>query len=200
MTASQLPTSVDLRTLAKQGEGLSGNHPLSAYERLCHDLPGDTAAKAASVSWSAQPELRERLGTLAAEPQGRAAGGPQLWLHLQAQADVPQICQRCLTPTVEHVEVDRWFRFVSDEATAAAEDDESDEDVLVLEPRFNLHELIEDELLMALPLVPMHDECPVPVRMSAGELEAQVQERERPNPFAALAALKAGADGKKTGA
>jgi uncharacterized protein len=200
MTASPLPTSVDLRALAKQGDSLSGHHPLSAYQRLSSDLPGDEAAKTCPVIWTAHPEHRERLGTLASEAQGRVAGGPQLWLHLQAQAEVPQICQRCLTPTVEHVEVDRWFRFVADEATAATEDDESEEDVLVLEPRFNLHELIEDELLMALPLVPMHNACPVSVHMSAGDLEVAVEEAERPHPFAALAALKAGGGGSKTGA
>lgn len=198
MTASPLPTSVDLRALAKQGDSLSGRHPLSAYGRLSSDLPGDEAVRTHPVTWTARPERRERLG--ASESPGRVAGGAQLWLHVQAQADVPQICQRCLTPTLEHVEVDRWFRFVADEATAAAEDDESEEDVLVLEPRFNVHELIEDELLMALPLVPMHDACPVSVPMSAGELEPAAPEDERPHPFAALAALKAGGGGSKTGA
>ena len=96
------------------------------------------------------------------------------------------------------VEVDRWFRFVADEATADAEDEESEEDVLVMEPRFDLHSLIEDELLLALPLIPMHDVCPEPVRMSAGELPESA-ETEKPHPFAALAALrKAGGSGGKS--
>jgi uncharacterized protein len=96
------------------------------------------------------------------------------------------------------VEVDRWFRFVADEATADAEDEESEEDVLVMEPRFDLHSLIEDELLLALPLIPMHDVCPEPVRMSAGELP-EPAETEKPHPFAALAALrKAGGSGGKS--
>ena len=46
-----------------------------------------------------------------------------------------------------------------------------------------------DELLLALPLVPMHEVCPVPVRMSAGELP-DLPEEKKPNPFAALSALK----------
>jgi len=90
------------------------------------------------------------------------------------------------------LEVDRWFRFVADEATAAAEDDDCEEDVLALEPRPNLHELLEDELLMALPLVPMHETCPEPVKMQAGDpgIQAQADSPERRNPFSELAKLK----------
>jgi len=50
--------------------------------------------------------------------------------------------------------VDRDFRFVPDEATAMAEDDEAEEDLLVLSGEFDLLALVEDELLMDLPLVP----------------------------------------------
>ena len=44
----------------------------------------------------------------------------------------------------EAVEVDRHFLFVPDEATAAALDDESDDDVLAIAPDFNLQALSED--------------------------------------------------------
>jgi len=89
------------------------------------------------------------------------------------------------------LEVDRWFRFVIDEATAAAEDEDSEEDVLALEPRPNLRELVEDELLMELPLVPMHETCPQPVVMAAGAIDGPADaEPQRKNPFAELARLK----------
>ncbi len=45
----------------------------------------------------------------------------------------------------------RSFRFVADEATAEALDEECDEDLLALSREFDLRELIEDELLMACP-------------------------------------------------
>jgi uncharacterized metal-binding protein YceD (DUF177 family) len=73
-------------------------------------------------------------------------------------------CQRCLTPVDVPLAVERSFRFVADEATAEALDDESEEDLLALSREFDLRELIEDELLMALPVVPRHDECPRPCR------------------------------------
>ena len=102
------------------------------------------------------------------------------------------------------LQVDQWFRFVDSEAIAMAEDDASDEDLLVMAPQFDLLALLEDELLMAIPLVPMHDECPAALAVSAGSLtpssaldEAQADigttdRSGKPNPFAVLAQLKSG--------
>ena len=186
MTAVTLPTAIDLRACAQKAETLIGQAPLAAFARLAEGLP-ELAAEPAPVCWSAHAELREPLGELA--EAGRSVAPPQLWLHLQARAQVPQVCQRCLSPYAQEIEVDRWFRFVASEAAALAEDEDCEEDLLVLEARFDLAALVEDELLLSLPLVPMHEQCPQPVRMSAGELPASA-EPEKPNPFAALAALK----------
>jgi uncharacterized protein len=102
------------------------------------------------------------------------------------------VCQRCLGPVDVPLQVDQWFRFVADEATAEALDDEVEEDLLALSREFDLHELIEDELLMALPLVPRHDECPDPVQLSTSDEDFDSASAERPNPFAALASLRVG--------
>jgi uncharacterized protein len=54
----------------------------------------------------------------------------------------------------------------------------------------NLRQLVEDELILALPLFPMHDEGQCDsnkVQMSWGEIEP---EPEKPNPFAILQELK----------
>ncbi len=189
MNAATLPTAIDLRACAQKAETLSGQAPLAAFERLAEGLPG-LAAELAPVRWSARPEWREPLGELTPEAGRGVAPQPQLWLHLQASAEVPQVCQRCLSPYAQPVEVDRWFRFVASEAAALVEDEDCEEDLLVLEPRFDLAALVEDELLLDLPLVPMHEQCPEPVRMSAGELPEAAVPAEKPNPFAALAALK----------
>ena len=71
-----------------------------------------------------------------------------------------------------------------------AEDDAAEEDLLVLSPQFDLIDVLEDELLMALPLVPMHDECPELPIFSSGILEVSKNQADKPNPFAALAQLK----------
>lgn len=184
-----LLSPVDLRALAQQGHVIEGEVPLSALERVSHGLPDwhDTPL----VRWRAQAQWRERLApTLAADLKGVSKPEPELWLHLWAQAQVPQTCQRCLSPFAQAVEVDRWFRFMSDESAIAQEDDDSEEDLLVFEPRFDLRALIEDELIMGLPLVPMHDSCPQPLKTSTGDFDEGAQTDERPNPFAVLAALK----------
>jgi uncharacterized protein len=100
-------------------------------------------------------------------------------------------CQRCLQPVTVDIDVDRHFVFVADEATAAARDEDSEDDWLVLERSLDLHELVEDELLLGLPLVPRHERCPNPLAvdvMVGGERPSA--EDETPNPFGALAALK----------
>ena len=107
-------------------------------------------------------------------------------MHLFARAAITRECQRCLQPVALDLTVDRWFRFVADEATAAALDADSEDDVLVLSRHFDLAELIEDELLLALPLVPKHEPCPQAPTAIVDDADVDVA----PHPFAALAALK----------
>jgi len=180
------PERIDLRALAQSGETLSADDALALFPRLA----GTQAGTGSGVRWSALAEWRRPMpGLDAAAAAGGAAQQPVLWLHLQAQATVDMTCQRCLGPAPQALETDRWFRFVADEATADAEDEDSEEDVLVFSQAFNLRELVEDELIMAQPLVPMHETCPTPlvVRDAAPPAEASA---ERPHPFAALAQLK----------
>ena len=55
----------------------------------------------------------------------------------------------------------------------------------------DLVELIEDELILALPLVPRHEHCPVTLPASAADEGAEDAAAEpAPSPFAALARLK----------
>ena len=109
---------------------------------------------------------------------------------LQARASVPLQCQRCLQQVLQDLNVDRRFRFVRSEEEAERLDESSEDDVLVLGPRLDLQELLEDELILALPLVPKHDgPCPAPLPMPLDELE---DEAPAPSPFAALAALRTG--------
>ena len=79
--------------------------------------------------------------------------------------------------------------FVKGEDAAAALDAEAEDDVLALTPALDLRELIEDELLLALPLVPRHAHCPEPLPRAFVE-DPAVDPAD--NPFAALAVLKGG--------
>ncbi len=174
------PDRLDVPAFAQAGAHLEADEPLSAFERVYAEaVPSD--GPPASVHWQAHGEMR-----LAAK-----GGAPAVWLHLEANTHVPQTCQRCLGVVDIPLAVDRWFRFVADEAAAAAEDDDCEEDLLALEPRPSLHDVLEDELLMELPLVPMHDVCPVHIAMQAADPGVEEADAEaRKNPFAALAKLK----------
>jgi uncharacterized protein len=134
------------------------------------------------VAWQADGELRG----------ADQAAASAVWLHLQAQATLPLTCQRCLGPAQTPLVVDRWFRFVATEAQAEAEDDDAEEDLLALEPRPDLMAVLEDELLMALPVVPMHEACPQPLLSSAGRLPDAPDgvKPSRENPFQVLSKLK----------
>lgn len=170
------PRRLDVRAFAAAGAALSGTWPQTDFERLVASLmPGADAP--AGVDWSVQGEQRPVTG-----------GAPQTWLRLSASTTVALQCQRCLQPVAETLAVERWFRFADDEQEAERLDEELEDDVLVASRTFDLHELVEDELILALPLVPRHEVCPEPLPMSAGE--ADEPEEAAPNPFAALAALK----------
>jgi uncharacterized protein len=177
MTREFAPGRLDVNGFAEAGAVISGNDPLRNYKRLRAELvdPADTLM----VHW-------EAVGQSRSGPDG--ANVP--WVHLTADALVPLVCQRCLLPVDVALHVDRWFRFAADEATASAEDEEAEEDVLVASRDFDLHELIEDELLMEIPVTPRHEACPEPTRLSAVDPDFEAAEAERPNPFAVLGALR----------
>ena len=92
------------------------------------------------------------------------------------------------------LEVERSYRFVADEATAEAEDDECDEDLLAISREFNLLELIEDELLDGFAASAVARCLSCEPKMSAADADfegdAEAVGAGKPNPFAVLAALK----------
>ncbi|WP_374434414.1 DUF177 domain-containing protein [Inhella sp.] len=172
------PERLDIEAFAKQDGAVQGEWPAGSLARWAESNLTDPDL--APVRWQLQGERREPLG-----------GKPEIWLHLQAQAQAHLSCQRCLQPAAFPLEIERSFRFVQDEATALAEDADAEEDLLVLSRSFDARELIEDELLLALPLVPMHEDCEHPAQGSV-DVEALPEEAERPNPFAVLASLRKG--------
>ncbi|MBX9871796.1 MAG: YceD family protein [Burkholderiaceae bacterium] len=173
---------LDVSAFAQSGATLRGADPLSNFERLLQESGGQGGDR--EVQW----EVR-------GQQQSDASGHVRIWLHLSARASLPLTCQRCLGPADIDVEVMRDFRFVGTEAQAEAEDEEAEEDVLVLSRDFDLQALVEDELLMALPLVPRHQVCPTEVKLAVQDVDFEAAQEAKPKPFAALAGLKTGQKG-----
>jgi uncharacterized protein len=188
-----VPTSMDIGAFIESLASLDGQSSMADMPRLAAGLAPEVAASAMPpATWRVQGELVTQR-----------VGAPQTWLVLEAQAHLPWTCQRCLHPVELPIEVSRKLRFVKDEATAALLDAELDDDVLVLGRSFDLIALIEDEMIMASPIVPFHDECPELPVMSVSdpgvdEPESAAEAGEgaaaptggKPHPFAALAQLK----------
>lgn len=176
------PRRLDAKAFAQAGDGMSDEMPLSAFQRLHGEIHPERASEPPPVRWRARGEMRTS-----------ASGGSQdVWLHLEADALVPLTCQRCLASVETPLVVNRWFRFVADEATAEAQDDDCEEDLLAIEPKPNLLDVLEDELLMELPLVPMHETCPAVISLAPSMPADEMGEDSPPrkHPFAALAKLK----------
>lgn len=170
--------SLDVRAFAQERAVLAGDTAAASLQRLAAEMLAGADAAAAQVHWEVRGELRRR------------AGGPdQPWMDLDARVELPMTCQRCLTPVKVPVEVHRTFRFVADERTAAAEDDEAEEDLLVASREFNLLELLEDELLMEMPLAPLHAQCPADAQVPPPGADPLAVD-ERPHPFAVLGSLR----------
>ncbi|MGJ7490415.1 YceD family protein [Variovorax sp. ZT4R33] len=181
MNREFVTSRLDVTAFATAAAALTGNAPAPEFQRLSAELA--EPAPQAHVSWEVRGELR-------AGSEGVMAP----WLHLKVDTVLPFVCQRCLTPVQLPLTVDRSFRFAADEATAALEDESSEEDVLAAERDFDLLGLIEDELLMEVPVTPRHEVCPVPVQLSAVDPDFEQAEETAAKPFAVLGALR----GRKT--
>jgi uncharacterized protein len=171
------PQHLDVVTFARDTLSLNGQGELAEWPRLAQELFGSDMPSG-PVAWQLQGRSVPQSG-----------GADQIWLDLKALVNLPLQCQRCLKPVLETVQAERSFRFVADEATATALDDEAEEDILVISRDFDALALIEDELILSLPLVPLHEECPEAMPMSVADPEFE-DAAQRPNPFGVLAGLK----------
>lgn len=130
-----------------------------------------------------------RLSDRLAEPSGRAKaragfGLEGSWpvVQLAVEADVALVCQRCLRPMGRKIESESRLVFAEE---GVPELPEGYEPVGGDPRKLDLAALVEDELLLALPIIPQHGEgeaCDLP-RGGADE-EAAAGEMRRP--FAGL--------------
>ena len=145
------PLRLDVRACARESATLSGSTALADMPRLAAEQHAPPGGPGPEVSWTLTGLIKDLRG-----------GAHQTWLQVSAQTRLGMVCQRCLEPMSQALQVDRPFRFVSNEQAADAEDDQAEEDLLVASPAFDAMTLIEDELILALPLVPRHDNCQPP--------------------------------------
>jgi DUF177 domain-containing protein len=99
-------------------------------------------------------------------------------LYLTINTILPVICQRCLESMM--LELTLSYDYVVTETEPEEFEGRDDIDWLEMSREMNLGELIEDELLIAMPLAPVHKHECKPAKRESGE---------KHNPFAALKGL-----------
>lgn len=108
-------------------------------------------------------------------------------LDVHVFGSVPMTCQRTLKRYMQPIDTRSEVAVVASEDELAGLPEEL-EPKLVPEGRLKLVELVEDELLLALPLVP-RDPDSAPVE-NAGDVFERAEPEEGDNPFAELARLR----------
>ncbi|MBT0586440.1 23S rRNA accumulation protein YceD [Alteromonas oceanisediminis] len=114
------------------------------------------------------------------------------FFHGNMATDTTLICQRCNGELAHRLDIEFCFSPVQ-----RAEDAELDELPEVYEPvevneygEIDLFQLLEDELILALPIVPLHAEEQCPVKQNDLSFGQIAEEETRKNPFAVLKELK----------
>ncbi|WP_372524131.1 DUF177 domain-containing protein [Sulfuricaulis sp.] len=168
-----LPATIDPIQLAARGARLTGTLPLKSMPRLaqtCLDGSGDVFV---DLSFE------------------RGEGEKVLLMRGTLRVSLRATCQRCLEGMDLRIEASPWLLLLRPEEGRDRLDDEAD--ILVTDKPLSLSALVEDELLLALPMVPTHElsECPgkVYVRKEMGDGRQQT-DGEKKNPFAVLDRLK----------
>jgi uncharacterized protein len=160
---------VDVFALCVEGARQEGRLPIAKSERL----RAECVSEKGEVAWVLTGDLSKRFNDFPT-------------LHLSVHGTVPLQCQRCLEPFDFSVQSESTFVLAKDEQSAerieAMWEDDDTVDVIVGSKIFDVLALIEDEVLLAIPLSPKHDRC-------EGVLGTQVTEspkKSKESPFAAI--------------
>jgi uncharacterized protein len=120
-----------------------------------------------------------RVGEVAYAIRGGSNDRDRPCLRVQAKALLQPVCQRCLEPMSIPVEVDAELELAESAREIAQAEDDADR--VLASASMSVAELVEDELILALPDSPRHGGCESP----GGERESAPT-----SPFGALAQLK----------
>ncbi len=176
------PAQIEPFKWAELGFAWTGRVPLARFKRVAADVvpPYDIH----SIQLDCKLSVDDR----------RVA-----WLDATLKADLPLICQRCLEGVAFELDLDIHLALLSDERFLDRLGRDKDEvDYIILSEAQIAHgetidviDLLEDEILLALPLSAKHNDCELNVvAAGAGVIDPTTTNQPKPNPFAALAGLK----------
>lgn len=161
------PNLIDPAAFAEGKQSLQGSFPLEGLDERVwsHEYFADRQAE---VSFALQGG-QDRFG--------------RPFLDLRLRGSLPLVCQRCMQPTAfELSEACRIVLFGDEAGLDEAMLSDEDLEGMVAQGVLDVRTLVEDQILMALPFSPRHENCTDTAQAGA--------ERGKPNPFAVLAGLK----------
>ena len=120
-----------------------------------------------------------RAGEVAFSVRGGENAKGRLCLRVRASAVLELQCQRCLEPMQYPVEVNAELELCESPREVAEADDDTDR--MLATASMDVAQMVEDELILALPDSPRHESCEIP---------DEGRGKERASPFDALARLK----------
>ena len=124
-------------------------------------------------------EMRCATTGLRYELRGRTDAEGRGWLQVWANGTLTLECQRCLGPLTFPLALRSEFLLAESERDIEAADDDIDR--VLAGKAMDVCQLIEDEVLLALPMAPKHEQC---------DGRRDGAQADRASPFAALARLK----------
>lgn len=168
-----LPERADPWQLCTQGRSFTGRIPLGQFRRLMPLLASTKGEAAFTLDFTR-------------DEQGRSV------VRGRVEAELELVCQRCLGSMLLPVAAEVRLALVTGPDAAAQLPEELDP-LWVEDGQVQLPDIVEDELLLAVPSTPRHppQECPAAAKFAQAAEQPETP-AARENPFAALAALKQG--------
>lgn len=181
MSANTFPAQIEPFKWAEQGFTWSGSLPLSRFARIAREAVGSINDQLINIDCKLSMDAYHRI----------------VWLDGHIDTKVPMECQRCLGTVETHLVSDFHLALIDDESLIERLDEDADFIVLGesesskkgdfdTPASIDLLALLEDELLLLMPLSPKHDVCEHKHQPASQD----VVEEKRDNPFDVLASLK----------
>ena len=173
--SAELPEVLDAWRMVAARRGFEGSLPLSSMARLRDVLCDEAGSDAGEVRYAIEFD-RDALQVP--------------YVELRVQAALPLTCQRSLQRFLHPVDLVQRLALLADdvdvEAAEAGLPEGYEPLLLPADGALRPAELVEDELILAVPVVPFAPGS----EALAQDWPASAGEMEQANPFAALAALK----------
>ena len=161
-----LPERVDASRMVQARRSFQGQLPLASLARLRESLATSDGVADYDLEFG-----RDELGIA--------------YLAVRVDTELPLTCQRTLEVFRHPVHVEQRLGLIHEESEEAALPP-GYEPLLIADDALSLADVIEDELILALPVVPLKPGVPLEWHDAAPDEADEIE----PNPFAALAKLK----------